>query len=165
MSSSRKLSFLHRYKAEQCSLNFKVALQGPVHTYQDIFIIIKNLQRSTLQLKYQASSLDIKNKYFANFFQIFKETIQLLRVWWVNFLKAFICNTIENLLCRRLVWGILSWSLGLSINSEIKITYWNIKRKTTYKLKRFINYMINAVSKSLMRFKLHVFHDVFDNKL
>ena len=119
--------------------------------------VIKNLQRSTLQLKYQASSLDIKNKYFANFFQIFKETIQLLRVWWVNFLKAFICNTIENLLCRRLVWGSLSWSLGLSINSEIKITYWNIKRKTTYKLKRFINYMINAVSKSLIRFKLHVF--------
>ena len=25
--------------------------------------------------------------------------------------------------------------------------------------------MINAVSLSLMRFKLHVFHDVFDNKL
>ena len=38
MSSSRKLSFLHRYKAEQRSLNFNVALQGPVHTYQDIFI-------------------------------------------------------------------------------------------------------------------------------
>ena len=38
MSSSRKLSFLHRYKAEQRSLNFKVTLRGPVHTYQDIFI-------------------------------------------------------------------------------------------------------------------------------
>ena len=88
--------------------------------------VIKNLQGSTLQREYQASSLDIKNKYFANLFQIFKETIQLVRVWCVNLLKAFICNTIENLLCRMLVWGSLSWSLGLTIKSEIKITYRNI---------------------------------------
>lgn len=82
--------------------------------------VIKNLHWSTLQNDYQASSIDIKNKYVANLFQIFNETIQLVRVWRVNFLKAFICNTIKNLLSRTLDWRSCVWSLGYTIKSESK---------------------------------------------
>ena len=71
MSSSRKLSFLHRYKAEQRSLNFKVALRGLVHTYQDIFIKKGGLFSLRFRKKYTST-----RSFFESFSPVYTKTLK-----------------------------------------------------------------------------------------